>query len=113
MKCSIDAVKKLISERFAEDTSSAFAIIAFSDKPKKIADFTNIKGRLFDAIDSLKLSGKSSMGEALGLSIKLIISELRKIAAKIPRILIISDGNYTKNVNRSFENGSPCSRIKH
>jgi len=96
MKCSIDAVKKLISERFAEDTSSAFAIIAFSDKPKKIVDFTNIKGQLFDAIDSLNISGKSSMGEALGLSIKLIISELRKIAAKIPRILVISDGNYTK-----------------
>jgi uncharacterized protein YegL len=96
MKCSIDAVKKLISERLAEDTSSAFAIIAFSDKPKKIVDFTNIKGQLFDALDSLKLSGKSAMGEALGLSIKLIISELRKIAAKIPRILVISDGNYTK-----------------
>ena len=96
MKCSIDAVKKLISERNAEDTSSAFAVIAFSDKPKKIVDFTNIKGRLFDAVDSLTLSGKSSMGEALGLSIKLIISELRKIAAKIPRILVISDGNYTK-----------------
>ncbi len=96
MKCSVDAVKKLISERLAEDTSSAFAIITFSDKPKKIVEFTNIKGQLFDAIDSLKLSGKSAMGEALGLSIKLIISELRKIAAKIPRILVISDGNYTK-----------------
>ncbi len=96
MKCSVDAVKKLISERLAEDTSSAFAIITFSDKPKKIVEFTNIKGQLFDAIDSLRLSGKSAMGEALGLSIKLIISELRKIAAKIPRILVISDGNYTK-----------------
>jgi len=96
MKCSIDAIKKLISERIAEDASSAFAIIAFSDKPKKIVDFTNMKGQLFDAIDSLKLSGKSSMGEALGLSIKLIISELRKLEAKIPRILVISDGNYTK-----------------
>ncbi len=96
MKCSIDAVKKLISERFAGDTSTAFAIIAFSDKPKKIVDFTNIKGQLFDAIDSLNISGKSAMGEALGLSIKLIISELRKISAKIPRILVISDGNYTK-----------------
>jgi len=96
MKCSLDAIKKLISERIAEDSSSAFALVAFSDKPKKIIDFTNIKSQLFDAIDSLNISGKSSMGEALGLSIKLIISELRKIAAKIPRILVISDGNYTK-----------------
>jgi len=94
LECSIDALKKLISERFAQDTSSAFAIINFSSKPKKIIDFTNAKDKLFEALDDLVISGKSALGEALGLSIKLIISELRKIAAKIPRILVISDGKY-------------------
>ena len=93
--CSIDALKKLISERLAKDTSSAFAIIKFSNKPKKIIDFTNDKKKLFETLDDLEVSGKSAMGEALGLSIKIIISELRKISAKIPRILVISDGNFT------------------
>ena len=36
------------------------------------------------------------MGDALAISIKVIIEELRKIMAKLPRILVISDGNYTK-----------------
>lgn len=96
LKSSIEAVKKLVSERFAEDGSSAFAVVNFSDKPKKLMDFTSNSSKIFEALDSLEFSGKSAMGEALGLSIKLIISELRKIEAKIPRILIISDGNFTK-----------------
>ncbi|GAF96488.1 unnamed protein product, partial [marine sediment metagenome] len=95
LKSSIEAIKKLISERFSEDTSTAFAVVNFSDKPKKIVDFTNNQSEIFKALDSLEVSGKSAMGEALGLSIKLIISELRKIEAKIPRILVVSDGNFT------------------
>jgi len=95
LKSSVEAIKKLIRERFSEDTSTAFAVVNFSDKPKKIVDFTNNQSEIFKALDSLEVSGKSAMGEALGLSIKLIISELRKIEAKIPRILVVSDGNYT------------------
>ncbi|MFX0180816.1 MAG: VWA domain-containing protein [Candidatus Hodarchaeota archaeon] len=96
LKASIEAVKKLISERFNEDTMSSFAVVKFSDNPKKALDFTDTEESLFNCLDSLEFSGKSAMGEAIGLSIKVIISELRKIAAKIPRILLISDGKLTK-----------------
>lgn len=92
---SKDAIKKLISERFVDDINTSFALVGFSDKPRATIGFTNFKDQLFQAIDSLEVSGKSAMGEAIGLSIKIIISELRKLAAKIPRILIVSDGNYT------------------
>jgi len=51
LKCSTDALKKLISERLAQDTASAFAIINFSNKPKKIIDFTNDKTKLFEVLD--------------------------------------------------------------
>ena len=95
LKSSVEAIKKLISERFSEDSNTAFAVVNFSDKPKKLLDFTNNQSKILEALDSLEVSGKSAMGEALGLSIKLIISELRKIQAKIPRILVISDGNFT------------------
>ena len=67
LKCSIDALKKLISERIAQDSSSAFAIITFSNKAKKIIDFTNDKIKLFEVIDDLEVCGKSALGEALGL----------------------------------------------
>lgn len=96
LQISKDAVKKLISERFSEDSNTAFAIVNFSDKPTTSIGFTSIKSNLYEAIDTLDVSGRTAMGEALGLSIKLIISELRKLAAKIPRILVISDGNFTK-----------------
>jgi Mg-chelatase subunit ChlD len=93
---SKDAIKKLISERFVDDNNTSFAIVGFSDRPRTTIGFTNLKDQLYNALSSLKVSGKSALGEAIGLSIKMIISELRKLAAKIPRILIVSDGNYTK-----------------
>jgi len=93
---SIEAAKKIINERLMEDNMSSFAIVIFSDKPKKVLDFTSVKESLFQSLGSLKFSGTSAMGDALAFSIKLIISELRKIAAKIPRVLLISDGKYTK-----------------
>ena len=96
LETSITAIKKLIDDRFLEDPSSYFAIVKFSDKPEKIVEFTNIKKQLFEGLDSLNLSGKSALGEALALSIKTIIAELRKIGAKTPKILLITDGKYTK-----------------
>jgi hypothetical protein len=96
LQTSINALKTLIGDRLLEDPLSYFSIVKFSDKPKKVVEFTNIKNQLYRALDSLFLSGKSALGEALALSIKMIIAELRKIAAKIPKILLITDGNYTK-----------------
>ena len=89
---SVDAIKKLISERLAVDPNSFFALVQFSTKPKKLIDFTNIKEELYEVLNDLEFSGNSGIGEALGLSIKMIIVELRKIAAKTPRILLITDG---------------------
>lgn len=96
LQTSINAIKTLIDDRLLEDPSSYFSIVEFSDKPKKVVEFTNIKNQLYEALDSLRLSGKSALGEALALSIKIIIAELRKIAAKIPKIVLITDGKYTK-----------------
>jgi len=96
LKSCVNALKRLIKERIEEDESSSFAIVRFSDGAEKVLDFTNVIDHLFKALDSLTYEGRSAMGDALALSIKLIIAELRKIAAKIPRILVVSDGNYTR-----------------
>ncbi|MBY9006448.1 MAG: VWA domain-containing protein [Candidatus Lokiarchaeota archaeon] len=94
--CCISALKKLVKERFRIDPSSSFAIIRFSNNAEKLLNFTNIEEDIFKILDSLSIKGTSAIGEALALSIKLIIEELRKIAAKVHKILLISDGNYTK-----------------
>ncbi len=96
LTCTINAVKKLIKERLNVDGSSAFSIIKFSDNAEKLIDFTSFETELYQLLDSLSLGGKSALGDGLALSIKLLIEELRKIMAKTPRILVISDGNYTE-----------------
>ncbi len=93
---SINAIKTLIKQRLKADSNSAFAIVGFSDNSKKISEFINISDNLNSILDSMKIGGSSALGVGLATSIKLIIDELRKIMAKIPRILIISDGKYTK-----------------
>ncbi|MBD3211479.1 MAG: VWA domain-containing protein [Candidatus Lokiarchaeota archaeon] len=95
LACSVDALKKLVSERLSLDPASSFAIIRFSTNPEKLLNFTSVESEILNTLDSLKIEGESAMGDALAVSIKMIIEELRKVSAKLPRILLISDGNFT------------------
>ncbi|MFX0001997.1 MAG: VWA domain-containing protein [Candidatus Hermodarchaeota archaeon] len=100
LNCCISAAKTLIKERFNLDSLSAFALIKYSNEPEKIIDFTtaSFENSLNEALNSLNCGGYSAMGDALALSIKTLIGELRKVGAKTPRIVLISDGNYLKSV---------------
>jgi len=100
LTCCISAIKTLIKERFNLDSLSAFSIIKYSNKAKKIIDFTtsNFENKFTEVLNSLNCRGYSAMGDALALSIKTLIAELRKIGAKTPRIVLISDGNYMRTV---------------
>ncbi|MFX1259966.1 MAG: VWA domain-containing protein [Promethearchaeota archaeon] len=97
LKCSINALKTLIKRRCELDERSAFAIVKFSDTAKKVVNFTNYEDSLYEALDSITIGGISNLGDALRKSIKILVAELRKVGAKIPRILIISDGNYSSS----------------
>jgi len=99
LACCISAAKTLIRERFNLDSLSAIALIKYSDKPEKIIDFTtsSFGEKHNQALNSLNCGGYSAMGDALALSIKTLIAELRKIGAKTPRIVLISDGNYMRS----------------
>jgi len=100
LTCCISAAKTLIRERFNLDSLSAFTIIKFSDKAKKVIDFTTMSfvNSLNETLHSLTCGGYSAIGDALALSIKTLIAELRKIGAKTPRIVLISDGNNMRTV---------------
>lgn len=95
LRSTISALKRLVELRLESDPRSYFAIVAFLDKPTRILDYTNTVSTIHSALDLLVIGGKSPMGDALGLSIKVAIGELRKIGAKVPKILLVSDGNYT------------------
>ena len=92
---SINALKRLAELRLEQDPNSAFAVIKFSDTIENILDFTGSVDAIHSSLSSIRFGGNSAMGDALGLSIKVIIAELRKIGAKIPKILLVSDGIYT------------------
>ncbi|MFX1568533.1 MAG: VWA domain-containing protein [Promethearchaeota archaeon] len=99
LTCCISAAKSLIKERFNLDNLSSFLIIKYSSKAEKVSEFTasGFENNLFGALDSIRCGGYSAMGDALALSIKTLIAELRKIGAKTPRIILISDGNYMRS----------------
>ena len=92
---SINALKRLAELRLEQDPNSAFAIIKFSDTIEKILDFTGSVDSIHASLSSIRFGGNSALGDALGLSIKVIIAELRKVSAKVPKILLVSDGIYT------------------
>jgi len=94
--CCTKAIKKLIEERYQGDRASKFAIVNFSDSSKKVSGFSEYSEELFTSLDSLRFGGQSALGDGLALSIKIILEDLRRIMANVPRILIISDGNYTE-----------------
>jgi len=100
LTCCTNAVKKLINKRFELDSLSTFAIVKFSDKAKKVIDFTSSTyiENLNKALDSLTCGGYSALGDGLALAVKTVIAEMRKIGAKPPRILLISDGKIMKSV---------------
>lgn len=100
LTCCTNAIKTLISKRFNLDSLSTFAIVKFSDKAEKIIDFTTSTyiDNLNKALDSLVCSGYSALGDGLALGIKTVIAEMRKIGAKPPRILLVSDGKIMKTI---------------
>ena len=94
--CCINALKILIRDRIQKDNKSSFAIVKFSDNAKKVLDFTYNQEDLFKALDSITIKGKSNLGDGLGISIKILIAELRKVMGNIPKILVVSDGKNTQ-----------------
>jgi uncharacterized protein YegL len=99
LRSCTEAVKTLISKRFELDSLSTFAIIKFSDRAEEVIGFTTSTyvDNLNKALDSLTCSGYSALGDGVALAIKTVIVELRKVGAKTPRILLISDGKIMKS----------------
>ncbi|MBY8991889.1 MAG: VWA domain-containing protein [Candidatus Lokiarchaeota archaeon] len=98
LRSCTDAMKTLIAKRFELDSLSTFALIKFSNRAETLLGFTSSTyiNNLNNALDSLTCGGYSALGDGLALAIKTVIAELRKIGAKPPRILLISDGKIMK-----------------
>lgn len=96
LEASKRAIQALVSARLKDDPSTSFAIITISDKPKVLLDFNSTEATIHEELENLEFKGKSALGDTIATGIQKLIIELRKVGAKVPRILVVSDGNYTK-----------------
>ncbi len=99
-----NALLKFVESRFENDESvggsTAFALIVFDSRARTIIDFPD--GARYEQIKEalekeVSCGGKSALGDGIGKAIKLLIEDIRSAGARIPRLLIFSDGKFTKS----------------
>lgn len=92
-------ILSLIAARMKHDQSTSFGLITFSESADVIFDVTeNAKHEEFqESLKDIKCGGISSLGEGIGKAIKLLIEDIRRAGAKVPRILVFSDGKFTQS----------------
>ena len=103
------AVQTLVEERIRSDSSTTFSLLTFSDTVLILVDFTNTPRHINEVLKNIQIKGSGpALGDALAVSIKILIEELRKIAAKVPRIVIFSDGNYSNTAVNPIKMARLC-----
>jgi uncharacterized protein YegL len=97
LKASITGICNFIQLRENQGGNCAYALIVVKSTAKKMFDFAD--GAKYDqfqeTLSQITCSGRSALGEGVALAIKLIIEDLRTNGARVPRILVFSDGKYT------------------
>ncbi|MHA1792951.1 MAG: VWA domain-containing protein [Promethearchaeota archaeon] len=97
------AISSLIPRKFEIDSSDKIAIVSFSDKARKIHDFSKDSDSLLSAARTMKVGGDSNIADGLALSIQLLAKEIRKIGGKVIRIIIFSDDKLGEMTNRMIK----------
>jgi len=89
-------VKSIIENEESMGGTTAFAFVVIKNNPKMIFDlFDGAKFNEFlKVLNEIKCGGINSLGEALGMAIKILIEDIRSNGARVPRILVFSDGKY-------------------
>jgi len=94
-----EAIVNLVRTRRAEDPKTGYALIIFGPEVKKIIDFQDYcdAETIQETLNDLEIGGSSKLSDGIGLAIKAHIEELRKAGAKVPKIVVLSDGKLTKS----------------
>ncbi|GAB4326367.1 MAG: hypothetical protein Kow0069_32800 [Promethearchaeota archaeon] len=89
------AIIAFIKTRLNHITSN-FSLVTFGSRVQHVVEFANYAEPFEEALRSVKFGGASALGDAMAKGIQILIGELRKVGAKVPRILILSDGKFTQ-----------------
>ncbi|OLS14040.1 MAG: hypothetical protein RBG13Loki_2355 [Promethearchaeota archaeon CR_4] len=110
-----EAAKKVITTfvqtRLKTEAGTQIALVTFGSKVTRVLDFINIPETILSALDEIELGGKSPLGDGLGVAVQILIGELRKVGARVPRILLISDGQYTNTAIDPVRLAKLCSGL--
>ncbi|MHA1475466.1 MAG: VWA domain-containing protein [Promethearchaeota archaeon] len=76
--------------------TTAFSLIVIKNNPKMIFDlFDGAKFNEFlKVLNEIKCGGINTLGEGIGIAIKILIEDIRTNGARVPRVLLFSDGKY-------------------
>ena len=98
----LNFISSRVENEEAMGGTTAFAFIVIKDNPKMIFDlFDGAKFNEFlKELNGIKCGGINTLGEGLGMAIKILIEDIRTNGARIPHILLFSDGKYkTLNID--------------
>jgi len=90
------ALLAFVQTRLKSEAATQAAIVTFGNKVKRVREFTTQYDDIEEGLRNLDVGGKSPLGDALGTAVQMLIGEMRKAGARIPRILLISDGKSSK-----------------
>ena len=79
--------------------NSAFALATIQDVPHLLTNFNDYlsEEKIQEIIEQIFTKGESPLGDGIGFAIKTLIEDIRTSGARIPRIMIFSDGKSTQS----------------
>jgi uncharacterized protein YegL/DNA-directed RNA polymerase subunit M/transcription elongation factor TFIIS len=85
-----------VQTRLKSEAATQVAVVTCGDKVKRVLEFTSQYDEIEESLQKVDVGGKSPLGDALGVAVQMLIGEMRKAGARIPRILLVSDGKSSK-----------------
>lgn len=92
------ALLQFVRKKIAMSTQHRIGTVVYAEKAQKSVFFTNELPALENSISSAAIGGKVSyLGAAIALGIQMHVDMLRQISGKVSRMLLLSDGRFSKN----------------
>jgi uncharacterized protein YegL len=112
----LDAVKKAVQEfivrKNQRDNRDRVALVSFASKGNIVTELSNEPNDLIPALEPLKASGTTGIGEGLAVAIQLLVKEIQLLGQKVFRIIVISDGKPWNSTIDPFKMATLASRLK-
>jgi uncharacterized protein YegL len=93
------AIMRLMQARVKHDTSSCFGLVTVHDSADTLIDLKDAPDltQMQENFREIKPHGNSAIGDGIGKAIKVLIEDIRISGARVPRMVLFSDGKVTKS----------------